>query len=50
LEPERARGQDWHNDSAAFLLDLKATLDAAADDRARGVILRRLKKALQEAG
>jgi metallo-beta-lactamase family protein len=48
VEPERARGQDWHNDSAAFLLDLKATLDAAADDRARGVILRRLKKALGE--
>jgi len=48
IEPERARGQDWHNDSAAFLLDLKDTLDRAADDRARGVILRRLKKALEE--
>lgn len=48
IEPERARGQDWHNDSAAFLLDLKDALDGAADDRARGVILRRLKTALDE--
>lgn len=47
VEPERATGQDWHNDSASFLLDLKTVLDQAADDRARGVILRRLRKALE---
>lgn len=48
IEPEQAGGQDWHNSSAAFLLDLKEALDRAADDRARGVILRRLKRALDE--
>lgn len=49
LEPERATGKDWHNDSAEFLIDLKEALDKAADDRSRAVILRRLKRALEEA-
>lgn len=49
LPAEKVSGPDWHNDSASFLLDLKDALDRAADDRARGVILRRLKKALAEA-
>ncbi len=48
LAPEKVSAPDWHNDSASFLLDLKDALDRAADDRARGVILRRLKKALAE--
>lgn len=48
VEPGRAVGKDWHNDSAEFLLDLKEALDKAADDRARGVILRRLKRALED--
>lgn len=46
LEPDRVVGHDWHNDTAAFLLDLRAALDKAADDRSRNVILRRLKRAL----
>jgi metallo-beta-lactamase family protein len=48
LEPEKVSAPDWHNVSASFLLDLKDALDKAGDDRARGVILRRLKKALAE--
>jgi metallo-beta-lactamase family protein len=40
--------QDWHNDVSAFLLDLREALDQAADDRARGVLLRRLKRALED--
>ena len=50
LEPDRVGGLDWHNDASAFLLDLKDALDKAGDDRARGVILRRVKKALDEVG
>jgi len=46
LEPDHVVGHDWHNDTAAFLLELRGALDKAADDRSRGVILRRLKRAL----
>lgn len=41
-----AEGRDWHNDYASFVLDLQDSLRAAADDRARRVLLRRLKRAL----
>jgi len=42
------RGLDWHNDLAEFSLDLRDRLERAADDKARGVILRRLKRALED--
>jgi metallo-beta-lactamase family protein len=48
IAPEAVGRQDWHNDVSAFLLDLREALDAAADDRARAVILRRLKRALED--
>ena len=37
---------DWHNDLSRLILDINAAVDAAADDRAKGVVLRRLRRAL----
>jgi len=48
LAPEAVVALDWHNDLSRLILDITDRLDAAADDRARGVILRRLKKTLEE--
>ncbi|GAB4353167.1 MAG: MBL fold metallo-hydrolase [Kiloniellaceae bacterium] len=47
LTRESLRGRDWHNELAAFSLDLREKLEAAADDKARGVILRRVLRALE---
>lgn len=41
-------GADWHNDLAQFSLDLREALDAAADEKSRAVILRRLRRALEK--
>jgi metallo-beta-lactamase family protein len=48
LAPEAVINLDWHNDMSKLILDINAAVDAAADDRARGVIVRRLKRALEE--
>ena len=48
LERESLRGLDWHNELAEFSLDLREKLEAAADDKARRVILRRVVRALQD--
>lgn len=48
LPRESLRGHDWHNELAAFSLDLRERLDKAADDKARAVILRRVIRALDE--
>ncbi len=47
LPRESLRGRDWHNELAEFSLDLRERLEQAADDKARGVILRRLVRALE---
>ena len=39
---------DWHNDLAKLSLDIRETLEGAADERSRNVILRRLRRALEE--
>ncbi len=39
---------DWHNDLAKLSLDIRELLEDAADDRARNVILRRLRRAMEE--
>ncbi len=46
LDPRRVGHRDWHNDFQALILDLEAELAGAADDRARAVVLRRLRRAL----
>ena len=50
LAPEAVTHLDWHNDMSRLVLDINDRIEAAADDRARGVIIRRLKRALEEAG
>ena len=47
LSPEAVVNLDWHNDMSKLILDIYAAAEAAADDRARGVILRRLRRALE---
>ena len=38
---------DWHDDMSKPILDINDRVQAAADDRARGVIVRRLRRALE---
>lgn len=46
LPSEVVRELDWHNDLAEFTLRLREELEAAADDKRRKAILRRVKRAL----
>jgi metallo-beta-lactamase family protein len=48
LAPEAVVALDWHNDMSKLVLDINDRIEAAADDRARGVIIRRLRRALEE--
>ncbi len=48
LAPEAVVALDWHNDMSELILDINDRIDAAADDRARGVIIRRLRRALED--
>jgi metallo-beta-lactamase family protein len=46
LAPEAVVSLDWHNDMSKLILDINDRIEAAADDRARGVIIRKLRRAL----
>jgi metallo-beta-lactamase family protein len=48
LAPEAVTNLDWHNDMSKLILDINDAVDAAADDRGRGVIIRKLRRALEE--
>jgi len=48
LTPEAVRGPDWHNDLAEFTLRLREKMEAAADDRSRRKIIRRVVRALDD--
>jgi metallo-beta-lactamase family protein len=48
LAPEAVVALDWHNDMSKLILDINDRIEAAADDRARGVIVRKLRRALEE--
>jgi metallo-beta-lactamase family protein len=48
ITAEYAGGLDWHNELADFSLRLRDLLDAAADDRARKLVMRRVSKALEK--
>jgi metallo-beta-lactamase family protein len=48
MDPAAAGHPDWHNDAQALMLDLQDRLKGAADRKARDVILRRVRRALQE--
>jgi metallo-beta-lactamase family protein len=46
LAPEAVVALDWHNYMSKLILDINDRIEAAADDRARGVIIRKLRRAL----
>ena len=48
VAPETVGHLDWHNDVSRLILDVNQALSAAADDKARGVLIRRLRRALEE--
>ncbi len=47
LAPEAVVALDWHNDMSKLILDINERIEAAADDRARGVIIRKLRRAIE---
>ncbi len=47
LAPEAVTHLDWHNEMSRLVLDINDRIEAAADDRARGVVIRRLRRALE---
>ncbi|CAN7688852.1 MBL fold metallo-hydrolase [Rhizobium sp. LjRoot30] len=48
IDPQQAGHRDWNNDYQTLLLDLQAELRNAADDKARGVVIRKIRRALEE--
>ncbi|TPQ32477.1 MBL fold metallo-hydrolase [Bradyrhizobium guangdongense] len=48
LANEAVTQLDWHNEMSELMLDINDKIGAAADDRARGVIIRRLRRALAD--
>ena len=48
LAPEAVVSLDWHNDMSKLILDINDEMERAADDRARGVVIRRLRRALED--
>jgi metallo-beta-lactamase family protein len=46
LPPEKPGHMDWHNDLSRLMLDIAASIDQAADERAESVVIRRLRRAL----
>ncbi len=47
IDPAQAGRLDWHNDVSKLLLDISEKLGKAVDEKSRGVILRRLRRALE---
>lgn len=48
IDPFGAGHIDWHNDFQSLVLDLQDELAKAADDKARRVVIRKLRRALAE--
>ncbi|WP_376774821.1 MBL fold metallo-hydrolase [Mesorhizobium silamurunense] len=46
LKPEKVGRLDWHNDLSRLLLDISEAVNAAADERGRATIIRRIQRAL----
>jgi metallo-beta-lactamase family protein len=46
LAPEAVVSLDWHNEMSKLILDINERIERAADDRSRGVIIRKLRRAL----
>ncbi|MDP9857566.1 MBL fold metallo-hydrolase [Agrobacterium tumefaciens] len=50
LQPIRVGRGDWHNDFQSLVMDLQDRLDKAADEKQRSVILRKIRRTLEETG
>ncbi|WGV16859.1 MBL fold metallo-hydrolase [Fuscovulum ytuae] len=48
LAPEQVARMDWHNDVSRLMLDIDEALRATTDERGRSVLIRRLRRALEE--
>ena len=48
ISPEKMARPDWHNELAGLVLDINDEVGKAADEKARAVIIRRLKRALAD--
>jgi metallo-beta-lactamase family protein len=48
IDPVQAGHRDWNNDFQGLLQDLQQQLRNAADDKSRGVIIRKIRRALEE--
>jgi metallo-beta-lactamase family protein len=47
ISPEDVGRLDWHNDLTKLVLDINEEVRRAADEKSRGVIIRRLRRALE---
>lgn len=50
IAPQSVAHLDWHNDVSKLFLDINEALESVADERARNVLIRRLRRALEEGG
>jgi metallo-beta-lactamase family protein len=50
LPPEQVARLDWHNDVSRLILDINAALREVPDEKGRAVLIRRLRRALEEDG
>lgn len=48
IRPEQVARLDWHNDVSRLFLDINAALASAADERSRNILIRRLRRSLDE--
>lgn len=49
IAPEAAARLDWHNELSKLILDIGEAVDLAADERGKRAVIRRLKRALEDA-
>jgi metallo-beta-lactamase family protein len=48
ISPDKMARPDWHNELAELILDINDGVGKAADEKARAILIRRLKRALEE--
>jgi metallo-beta-lactamase family protein len=48
ISPDKMARPDWHNELAELILNINNEMGKAADERSRAVIIRRLKRALED--
>lgn len=48
IDKQKVAHLDWHNDVSKLILDINDALTASTDERSRGVLIRRLRRALEE--